>query len=389
MNGAPDDITRAFAAAGLTVPGSRAASLLFFSGGSALKDVARAISALTPDTVHVVSTFDSGGSTAELRRAFNTPAVGDLRLRLSSLSGRMFFERRLGAASVDGLAELDALVDAGSHNAAPKIANGMSEDFRELLEFFRRVMPPDFNLRGAALGNLIIAADYLRSGRSLYESIERISTALSARGRVLPVSEDPVHLAVRLESGECLAGQHRFTGKQMAAPSSPISGMFFCRGLCDLSPATVRPARGVLDAIGASGLICYPVGSFYSSVLANLRVEGVGEAVRRSRAKKVYMPNPDRDPESAHLSLKEQLEALCLAVSGGDSASAAGVVDYLLLDTRAGKYRGGVPNAWCERQRVKIIDLSHVENDLSGRAVLSPERSAFALLRLSSICSLA
>lgn len=386
MNGASDDITRAFASAGLPVPGSPAAGLLFFSGGSALKDVARAISMLTTDTVHVVSTFDSGGSTAELRRAFNTPAVGDLRLRLSSLSGRMFFEHRLGT---DGAAELDTLIDAGPREAAPGVAEELSADFRELLEFFRRVMPSDFNLRGAALGNLIVAADYLRSGRSLYESIGRISAALGARGRVLPVSEDPVHLAVRLASGECLAGQHRFTGKHMAEPSTPIRGMFFCRDLYDLSPAKVRPARGVLDAIGASGLICYPVGSFYSSILANLRVEGVGEAVRRSRAKKVYMPNPDRDPESAHLSLEEQLEALCRAVLGGDSANADGVVDYLLLDTRAGKYRGGVPKAWCERQGVKIIDLRYLENDLNGRVVLSPERSAFALLRLASICSLA
>lgn len=381
MSGILAGISRAFASAGLPAAlDSGHGSILFFSGGSALKDVARELSTLTPNTTHVVSTFDSGGSTAEIRRVFNTPAIGDLRLRLSSLSGCAFFERRLGPDSAGGAAELHALTGG---------AGGLPEHFRERLDFFRQVMPTDFNLAGAALGNLILAADYLRNGRSLYASISRISSELGVSGRVLPVSEDSVQLAVRLESGEILVGQHNFTGKHGKEPNSPIREMFFCREPDDLSSAPVSPGPGVLEAVGASSLICYPVGSFYSSVLANLQVNGIGEAVRRSRAKKVFMPNPDRDPESAHLSLEEQLETLCRAVSGVSAPDAAGIVDFLLVDSRTGKYRSGIPQAWCERQGVKIIDFNQVENDSTGRAVLSPERSAKVLQQLSGLRTIA
>lgn len=375
MNRDLDEIRRAFAAAGLAAGegDESGGSILFFSGGSALKEVARSLAALTSRTTHIVTTFDSGGSTAEIRRAFRTPAFGDLRLRLSSLSvmsdrsGRAFFERRLGA---DGAAELDSVIGG---------AGGPDAAFAALLDFFRRVMPPDFDLRGAALGNLILAADYLKTGRSLHDTVARLAAALGAAGRVLPVSEDPVHLAVRLESGEILAGQHRFTGKSGAEPASPIRKMFFCRGLDDLSPAVVRPAPGVLEAVESSDLICYPVGSFYSSVLANLLVEGVGGAVLRSRARKVYMPNPGRDPESAHLSLEERMRALCRAVSGGASEDPRGVIDFLLVDGRAGRYRGGVPLAWCAARGVRVIDCAYVEK---GGPVL-PERSALLLRALS------
>lgn len=385
------DIARALAAAGLPAPREARAvprdkPILFFSGGSALKDVARYLSGLTPNTVHIVTTFDSGGSTAEIRRVFNAPAIGDLRLRLSSLSGCDFFERRLGAGTLNGLTEFDSIINESGG------AGGLSENFRERLIFFRQLMPQDFDLNGAALGNLIIAADYLRNGRSLYESTTRIAAELGAAGRVLPVSEDSVHLAVRLESGEVLAGQHRFTGKHGHEPSSPVREMFFCRAPGDLYPVAVRPGPHVLEAIQASGLICYPVGSFYSSVLANLRVGGVGAAVRRSRAIKLYLPNPGRDPESAHLSLEEQLEALCRAAAGDISgqvgvapAEAGGLIDFLLVDSRAGEYRGGLPHAWCERHGVKIIDYRFVEHDSAGLAVISPERSSLILQALSGL----
>ena len=363
-------------------------SILFFSGGSALKEVSRKLAGITPNTVHIISTFDSGGSTAELRRAFNMPAPGDLRLRLSTLatlassSGCEFFERRLGG---NGRRELLEIIDGES---------GVVAGFRSLLEFFIQIMPADFDLRGAALGNLILAADYLKNGRSLYESTRRVASALGVCGTVLPVSEDPVHLAVRLENGALLVGQHNFTGKNGLEPSAPIRNMFFCRELDDPSPAQVRPGRGVLESIAASSLICYPVGSFYSSVLANLRVEGVGEALRKSPAKKVYMPNPGRDPESLALSLEEHLELICRAVRGESLAAkslvdASGIIDFLLVDSQNAAYAGGIPTGWCSRHGVKIMDCAYVEPDAQGRALISSGKCAALLPRLASICNLA
>ena len=58
------------------VPPDGGSRILFFSGGTALAPVAAELSRHTRNAVHVITTFDSGGSSAELRRAFDMPAVG-------------------------------------------------------------------------------------------------------------------------------------------------------------------------------------------------------------------------------------------------------------------------------------------------------------------------
>ncbi|MFW6178435.1 MAG: 2-phospho-L-lactate transferase CofD family protein, partial [Desulfohalobiaceae bacterium] len=60
--------------------------ILFFSGGNALKGLSQALIRYTHNSVHIITPFDSGGSSAELRKAFNMPAVGDIRNRLMALA---------------------------------------------------------------------------------------------------------------------------------------------------------------------------------------------------------------------------------------------------------------------------------------------------------------
>lgn len=340
-------------------------SILFFSGGSALKGLARALAQAGAEATHIVSTFDSGGSTAELRRAFGLPAVGDLRLRLSSLAACAAFEHRLGPG---GVMELASVIDK---------EGSLAPEFRDLLNYFCRLMPPDFRLQGAALGNLILTGDYLKNGHSLYGSVQHVASVLGVCGRVLPVSEDVAHLAVRLEDGELLLGQHSFTGKgNFAAPSSAIREMFFCRSLDDPTPIEVHPGPGLLESVAHAKLICYPIGSFYSSVLANLQVSGVGQAVKLSLAKKLYMPNPGPDPESSRLSLEEQLEHIWGVTDGA--------LDILLVDAQNGRYNGGLPHHWCAKHGVKILERDFVLLSPGGRPQLAPQKTADILLAMTS-----
>mmetsp|Transcript_9510 Transcript_9510/g.22395 ORF Transcript_9510/g.22395 Transcript_9510/m.22395 type:complete len:219 (-) Transcript_9510:2875-3531(-) len=60
--------------------------ILFFSGGSALRELSGILKNYTHNSIHLITPFDSGGSSAEIRRAFQISAVGDLRNRLVSLS---------------------------------------------------------------------------------------------------------------------------------------------------------------------------------------------------------------------------------------------------------------------------------------------------------------
>ncbi|MCG8080608.1 MAG: 2-phospho-L-lactate transferase CofD family protein, partial [Candidatus Thiodiazotropha taylori] len=60
--------------------------VLFFSGGTALNSVSRVLKNYTHNSIHLVTSFDSGGSSAKLRQAFNMPSIGDLRSRLMALA---------------------------------------------------------------------------------------------------------------------------------------------------------------------------------------------------------------------------------------------------------------------------------------------------------------
>ncbi|MGE4294032.1 MAG: 2-phospho-L-lactate transferase CofD family protein, partial [Desulfovibrio sp.] len=60
--------------------------VLFFSGGTALRDTSAELVRYTHNSVHIITPFDSGGSSAILRKAFDMPAVGDIRNRLMALA---------------------------------------------------------------------------------------------------------------------------------------------------------------------------------------------------------------------------------------------------------------------------------------------------------------
>jgi len=60
--------------------------VLFFSGGTALTEISRALKYYTHNSIHLVTPFDSGGSSAKLRHAFDMPSIGDLRSRLMALA---------------------------------------------------------------------------------------------------------------------------------------------------------------------------------------------------------------------------------------------------------------------------------------------------------------
>ncbi len=149
--------------------------LLFFSGGTALRGACAEIIRYSHNTIHIVTPFDSGGSSAKLRDAFRMPAIGDVRNRLLSLADRSLHGNpeifRLFAHRFpeDGdRAELADVLDRmirGKHRLAAAIPDPMRKIIRHHLDLFRRHMPDDFDLRKASIGNLILTGGYLDNGR--------------------------------------------------------------------------------------------------------------------------------------------------------------------------------------------------------------------------------
>jgi hypothetical protein len=198
--------------------------ILFFTGGTALRETSQALVEYTHNSVHLVTPFDSGGSSAALRRHFDMPAVGDLRSRLMALADRslhgypeiysLFAHRLPKTSSPDQLrAELDALAN-GVHPLIAKVSDPMRKIIRHHLQIFAKAAGGDFDLRGASVGNLILTAGYLDSRRHIDPIVFIYSKLVQVRGEVRLLINSNLHLRAQLEGGGHLIGQHLITGKE-------------------------------------------------------------------------------------------------------------------------------------------------------------------------------
>jgi len=318
--------------------------ILFFTGGTALRDASQALIAYTHNSVHLVTPFDSGGSSAVLRRYFDMPAVGDMRSRLMALADRslhgypeiyeLFAYRMPKTASPEQLrAELDALVH-GSHPLISRVSDPMRKIIRHHLTIFARSAGEDFDLRGASVGNLILTAGYLENRRHIDPIVYIYSKLVQVRGEVRLLVNSNLQLCARLESGSQVIGQHLITGKEIPPLASPVSRLSLvdpARGNAEVRPQIRDKIRA---AIAGSDLICYPIGSFYSSLVANLLPAGVGKAISQTQCPKVFIPNTLPDPESIGLSLEGQVRTLLrhLRADDPDSIAIGDVLNFVLVD---------------------------------------------------------
>jgi len=286
---------------------SRGPRILFFSGGSALRGLSRVLPDWTHRSIHLITPFDSGGSSAALRRALSMPAVGDLRNRILALADVSTPRSR-------------SLHDLLAHRLPP--TGSRPSLLRTLVKILRKLpagavdsahaclaaVGPRFDLRHASVGNLVLAGMYLTEERSLHRAVARLARLVQARGTVCPASEEDVHLAAELADGSVVMGQHRVTAGRAAEPS--IRRVFLVRSLEDPTPVRASAPDLALRLVGEANLVCFPMGSFFTSVVASLLPDGMGEAVAASTAPKVYLPNPGIDPEERGWNLDDRVREL-------------------------------------------------------------------------------
>mgnify|MGYP000016897671 FL=1 len=329
-------------------------ALLFFSGGTALKNFTRVLTRYTHNSIHILSPFDSGGSSAVLRNTFGMPAVGDVRSRLMALADQSLkgsteayalanYRFENGRSEAQHLKLLEDLI-AGTHLLIRSVPSPLRETIIRQLDRFKLAMPSHFDLNGASIGNLILAGNFLGETLQLNKTISQFAELLGVQGEVQSSCDMPYHLAVELENGEVLIGQHRFTGKQTKSITSAIQNIWLTKSINDAQPVDAEACSVTKDKIASAELICYPPGSFYSSLIANLLPSGVGQAIARSSRPKVYIPNLGRDPEQYGLDLEKQVEVLLRYLKKDASATKASThlrkennsmyLDYILVDNK-------------------------------------------------------
>ena len=228
------------------------------------------------DITAVVSVADDGGSTGLLRRSFDIPAVGDLRNCIVALSpGNQMWSR-----------------------------------------LFQHRFEGDNGLAGHALGNLIMTALVQRSG-GLSAAIGQLARALRLRGRVLPVTEEMVTLHAEYEDGVVARGE-----SQIPSLDRRIAKLW-------LEPKEIAPAPGVLESLASASAIVLGPGSLYTSILPNLLVPGIAEAIRDSQALRIFVCNLMTQPgETDGFDALDHVQVL-------EQYLGAGVIDVCIINGRS------------------------------------------------------
>ncbi|MES9901351.1 MAG: GAK system CofD-like protein [Sedimenticola sp.] len=365
--------------------------ILFFSGGSALNGLCKALKHYTHNSTHLVTPFDSGGSSAELRNAFNMPSIGDLRSRLIALAD----ESVLGHPGVYRLftyrfpkdkenkqlrKRLEAMV-RGKHDLIADISNPMRRLICNQLGFFVEAMPDSFDLRGASIGNLILAGGYINNHSHLDPIIFLFSKLVHVKGMVRSVVNDNLHLGADLADGSRVIGQHRLTGKELPPITSSIQRLFLSQQLNDYIPATSRLKRKNRKLIESANLICYPHGSFYTSLLANLLPTGVGSAIASTGCPKVYIPNQGSDPEQIGMTQEQMVDTLLrrLWQDAGGMCPAHQLLNFIMIDSKNGhnfpaaamKRVGGLGIQFIDTPLISKRSAPYYDDELLVSALLS------------------
>jgi len=365
--------------------------VLFFSGGTALREVSRHLIDYTHNSIHLITPFDSGGSSAKLRKAFKMLAVGDLRNRLMALADRTvrgqreIFELFAFRFPKDGDEEklrrwLNRLV-SGRDPMMESIADPMRRLIRNHLRYFWESMPKTFSLCGANIGNLILAGGYLNNARHIDPVIFLFSKLVQVRGVVRPVSSEYMHLAAELENGKTVVGQHLLTGREVSPIVSPIKRLFLTRRMRNPEPVELPVREKVQRLIKSADIICYPVGSFYTSVVANLLLQGLGDVIAESDVPKVYFPNSSTDVEELGMNLPRKVRTLLeyLHKSCIHPRKNKELMSYVAVDSRNSSITQDDMDAIGELG-VEIIDLPLASDECAP--FLAPEKIVETLISL-------
>lgn len=310
-----------------------------------MRGLCKQLTTYSRNTVHLLTPFDSGGSSASLRKAFEMPAVGDTRNRLLALADLS----KEGTRAIYSLLEYRLPEDlprknsmqillalcSGIHPLMQAVPKRSQRVLRQHLSFLISAMPDSFELGGASIGNLILAGGYLNDQRRMEPVLFLLSRLLNVQGSVKPVCDANCHLVAHLPGGQKIIGQHVFTGKEQAPTEKQILALTLSTSYEKDIPCTAVISHDTSVKIKEADLIVYPPGSFYSSLIANLLPSGVAEAIANNPKPKVYVPNLGEDPEQFGMTLVDCLRKIVSVLNAQQAAplSAQHFVDHVLLDS--------------------------------------------------------
>jgi uncharacterized cofD-like protein len=175
------------------------------------------------------------------------------------------------------------------------------------LNVFDANRPEDFDFANGSVGNFILTGAYIAHNKDINTAIFVFRKICGIEGNVWPSTTDnAIELSAKLANGKPVLQQHRITALTGEDSTSGIDSVELTVGD---APGPAQANEAILEAIGEADLIVYGPGSFYSSILPHLLVEGVVRSVAENRkAKRVVIGNIVECNETRTKTLSELLQ---------------------------------------------------------------------------------
>lgn len=294
------------------------ANIVVIGGGTGQSIFLRGLKKITHNITAIVTVADDGGGSGVLRSDLGMLPPGDIRNCLLALA-----------------------------NIEPTMEEVMQYRFEE------------GNLKGQSFGNLFLAAM-----NGLYGNFEiavyKLSEIFNITGRVLPVTLESIDLIAKLNNGNIIKGESKIP-REVRKQKSEIEEVY-------LEPKDVKPLNDVINSIYEADYIIMGPGSLYTSIIPNLLVEGIVEAIKGSNAIKIYIPNVMTQPgETDGYNVLNHIEAI-------NKHTKENLIDYVIAndeiipDNQFEKYkRDGSKQVLLDRKQkneLKNMGIKVVEGDL-------------------------
>lgn len=234
--------------------------IVVVGGGTGLSTLLRGLKKFDAELTAIVTVADDGGSSGRLRDDYQIPPPGDVRNVIAALS------------------EVEPLVE-------------------EMFQYRFKGKGKE-HLNGHSLGNLMLTALTEITG-DFSHAIREMSRVLNVHGRVIPAANQRLTLFAELENGQIVEGESKIPTYQKRIKR------VFCK------PDNVHALPEAINAIAKADMIVIGPGSLYTSIIPNLLVQDIREAIINAKGKKIYICNlMTQSGETSHYKASDHVKAI-------------------------------------------------------------------------------
>jgi uncharacterized cofD-like protein len=235
--------------------------IVVIGGGTGLSTMLRGLKKYTNNITAIVTVADDGGGSGVLREDLGILPPGDIR------------------NCILALADTEPLME-------------------ELLQYRFK----DGRLKDQSFGNLFLAAmDGISN--NFEEAVQKMSSVLAVTGRVIPVTLDNMILKAKLENGNIICGESNIP-KGVIECNSAIDEVF-------IEPKDAKALKEAITSINEADAVILGPGSLYTSIIPNLLVNDIRDALKKTKALRIYVANIMTQPgESDKFGVKDHIKAI-------------------------------------------------------------------------------